>query len=245
MIMSILKAIAGTNSAATTMVAPARHPQHGRQAKPKGRHPNTPQRLPTKRKMGTDLVSLVGFNNDAFIISLPAEPWGTKLGERVAILPAKIGGDGTNIAAGLRRALEISRKCPRGSQRRVWLFSDGEHTRNMADTIPAAQALADAYINLNVIAFGEATGSALLKSLAAKTHHGKFIPVTSLQEMSTALTKTGKQARVKRQHRQEVAILVVDCSWSMMTRDMNGFTRIEAVRDAIQHLLRYKATVWG
>ena len=111
----------------------------------------------------------------------------------------------------------------------------------MAET----QAIADVRINLNCIAFGEAVDSALLKKLAGKTHNGKFIPVARLHDMAAALRSGGGSAHAKRDHRQEVAIICVDLSPSMGTRDMGGQTRIKAVRDAIQSLLTYKASVWS
>ena len=200
---------------------------------------------PLNPRMGTDLVAVIGFNEKAFPISLPAEPWSDELTTRVAGLPARMGGGGTNIAAALRLALEMTRKCPKGSRRRIFLLSDGEHNADTHDTEPAAQAIADVHINLNVIAFGEAADSALLKKLASKTHNGKFIPVASLHDMAVALKRGGGAAHAKRDHRQEVAIICVDLSPSMGTQDMGGQTRIEAVRDAIQSLLTYKAAVWS
>lgn len=196
-------------------------------------------------RTGTDLIAVIGFNGAAFPISLPAEPWGDKLTARVQTLPTRLGGGGTNIAAALRLALEMSRKCPRGARRRVWLLSDGEHNVSTHDTLPAAQAIANAFINLNVVAFGEASGSALLKSLAGATHHGQFVSVANLHEMAAALKRGGQTAKTRKEHRQEVSILCVDCSPSMNTRDFGGQTRIEAVRDAIQSLLTYKASVWS
>lgn len=200
---------------------------------------------PKNPRMGTDLIAVIGFHDTAFPISLPAEPWGDKLTARIATLPTRMGGSGTNIASALRLALEMSRKCPKGTRRRVFLLSDGEHNTATHDTEPAAQAIADAFINLNVVAFGEAANSALLRTLAAKTHSGKFIPVASLHEMAAALKHGGGTAHTKRQHRQEVAIICVDLSPSMGSRDMGGQTRIEAVRDAIKSLLTYKASVWS
>lgn len=200
---------------------------------------------PGHPRMGTDLIAVIGFNDKAFPISLPAEPWGDKLTTRVATLPTRMGGGGTNIASALRLALEMSRRCPKGTRRRVFLLSDGEHNTATHDTEPAAQAIANAFINLNVLAFGEAANSTLLRTLAAKTHHGKFIPVASLHEMALALKQGSGTAHTKRQHRQEVAIICVDLSPSMGTCDMGGQTRIEAVRDAIQALLIYKASVWS
>lgn len=196
-------------------------------------------------RQGTDLIAVIGFHGTAFPISLPAEPWGDKLATRVAQLPARVGGSGTNIAAALRLALEMSRKCPKGTRRRIWLMSDGEHNIDTHDTEPAAKAINDAFINLNVIAFGEAADSALLKSLAAKTHHGQFIPVTNLHEMANALKGGSNIAHTRRQHRQEVAIICVDLSPSMSSNDMGGHSRISAVRDAIQSLITYKASVWS
>lgn len=199
----------------------------------------------SRPRTGTDLIAVLGFNNAAFPISLPAEPWGGKLAARVTTLPTRLGGGGTNIAAALRLALNMSRKCPRGARRRIWLLSDGEHNCDVQDTLPAAQAIANAFINLNVIAFGEASGSTLLQSLAATTHHGRFVSVSNLHEMAAALRRGGHSAKTRKEHRQEVAILCVDCSPSMNTRDFGGQTRIEAVRDAIQSLLTYKASVWS
>jgi hypothetical protein len=124
-------------------------------------------------------------------------------------------------------------------------MSDGTANVDTHDTEPAAQAIADAFINLNVIAFGEAANSTLLKRLAAKTHHGTFIPVDSLHAMASALKQGSRPVQAKRQHRQETALICVDLSPSMGSRDMNGKTRIEAVRDALKSLLVYKSQVWG
>jgi len=200
----------------------------------------------THPRAGSDLISLIGFNDQAFPISLPAEPWAEKLGERVLALPSRIGGGSTNIASALRLALEMTRRCPKGCRRRIFLLSDGEANVNTHDTEPAAQAIADAFINLNVIAFGEAANSTLLKKLAAKTHHGKFIPVDGLHAMASALQHGGGPVQAKRQHRQETALICIDLSPSMGSRDMqNGQTRIEAVRDALKSLITYKSQVWG
>ena len=219
-------------------------------APPRTHTPPAPHRAavihkPMNPRMGTDLVGVIGFNDKAFPISLPAEPWGDKLTSRVAGLPARMGGGGTNIAAALRLALEMTRKCPKGSRRRIFLLSDGEHNTDTHDTEPAAKAIGDVRINLNCIAFGEAVDSALLKRLAGKTHNGKFIPVASLHDMAAALKRGSGSVHAKHDHRQEVAIICVDLSPSMGTRDMGGHTRIEAVRDAIQSLLTYKASVWS
>lgn len=222
-------------------------------AAPEPRRSHTPPTLhgaavkqkPMNPRMGCDLVGVIGFNEKAFPISLPAEPWGDKLTTRVAGLPSRMGGGGTNIAAALRLALEMTRKCPKGSRRRIFLLSDGEHNTDTHDTEPAAQAIAAVRINLNCIAFGEAVDSAFLKKLAGKTHNGKFIPVASLHDMAAALKRGSGSVHAKRDHRQEVAIICVDLSPSMGTRDMGGQTRIEAVRDAIQSLLTYKASVWS
>lgn len=211
-----------------------------RQSKPT--HHHRPHSGGGNRK-GTDLIGVIGFHDKAFPISLPAEPWGNKLGQRVRTLPNRIGG-ATDIAGALRLALDMSRKCPKGSRRRIWLLSDGDANINVQDAIPAARAIAKARINLNVVAFGEAANSQFLKTLAAQTHNGKFVSVHSLQQMSAALKRDSIVKR-KSQHRQEVAILCVDCSYSMTSGDMGGMTRIEAVRDAIQALCSYKAQVWG
>ena len=234
-------------------IVPTPAPRVAHHAPHVARHNHTPRitqtsvvpHKPANQRMGTDLIAVIGFNDKAFPISLPAEPWGDKLTARVATLPSRMGGSGTNIASALRLALEMTRKCPKGTRRRIFLLSDGEHNTATHDTEPAAQAIADARINLNVLAFGEAANSTLLRTLAAKTHNGKFIPVASLHEMAAALKQGSGTAHTKRQHRQEVAIICVDLSPSMGTRDMGRHTRIEAVRDAIQSLLTYKANVWS
>lgn len=228
--------------AAPSPKASYRPSQSGRDAVPPDRVP--PKKFIQPRK-GCDLIGMIGFHDKAFVMSLPAEPWGDKLIERVGNLPGRVEGAGTNIAAALRLALELTKKSPPGTRKRIWLFSDGDANQDTGNTEPAAQAIADANINLNVIAFGEAANSTLLKTLAAKTHHGRFIPVASLHEMAAALKNSAGAAKTKQQHRQEVAILCVDCSPSMNTRDMGNQRRIEAVRDAIRSLLTYKASVWS
>jgi Mg-chelatase subunit ChlD len=203
-------------------------------------HRNTARPL----RRGTDLVGVLGFHHIAFPISLPAEPWGDLLTKRVATLPSRVGGKGTNIAAALRHALEMCKKAPAGTQRRIWLLSDGEANQDQAATIPAAQAIAASHINVNTIGFGDAFNSPLLKQIAGTTHNGKAISVASLHEMSEALTRGSRTIGTKHSHRQEVTIIAVDCSLSM-NEPMLGVKKIEVVRQAITDLLKYKARTWA
>jgi Mg-chelatase subunit ChlD len=192
--------------------------------------------------MGSDQIAVVGFFHDAHIISLSATPDSPLLAQRVASIPSRVGGRGTNIAAGLRKALEVSRLCPKGSRRRIFLLSDGEPNWEVENIDAAVDAIAAARININCIGFGECD-RAILKRIASRTHHGRYVEVSDVHSMVAALR--GGPATKKRLHRSETAIIVVDLSLSMNERDMGGLTRAEAVRDAIRALCEYKLRMWS
>jgi len=191
---------------------------------------------------GSDRIGLVGFHDFGFPIAMPADPFAAWLHERVNMLPSKVGGEHTNIADALRKSLDILAKAPPGALKRIWLLTDGHSNLETEGILPVADKAREKWVNINTIGFGDPSGydEGLLRAISARTHNGKFVPVQSLRELSTALIMNARTNRVERpRHRAEYTVLAVDCSGSM-TQPMEGRQRIEVVREAIFHLLNWK-----
>jgi Mg-chelatase subunit ChlD len=194
-----------------------------------------------------DRIGLVGFHDRAFVIARPAEPFKGWLQDRAQQLHDKLGGSGTNIAASLRVAVELLEQTPPGVLRRVWLLSDGEANREVDGIMPAIERARAARVNVNVncIGIGDSFDEALLRRIAAACHNGKFVPITTLRELTDALLARGNGAAHlgaqggRRHHRSETTVIACDCSLSM-SGQMDGKPKIRVVEEAVMRLLLHK-----
>lgn len=206
---------------------------------------------PGPKLYGTDRIGLVGFNTKGFVIARPARPHDAWLQPRIMDLPNKVGG-GTNIADGLRKALEIFDNAPQEIQgrilKRIWLYSDGLPTTEQDAILPLAEKAARQFINVNTVGFGNtgAFNEQLLQAIASKTHNGRFIRVHDLQELCNALVASGpNSARIQhRRHRMEFTVVVCDCSGSM-SEDMGGRRKIEVAAQSLLHLVMWKQRLYA
>jgi Mg-chelatase subunit ChlD len=193
------------------------------------------------KKTHTDLVGLVGFHDRGFIVAKPAEPHAHWLQERVASLPMRVAGNSTNMTDGLRKGLEILEKTPKNRYRRIWLLTDGKNNREQDKLMSMIAQAGLLHVNINTIGFGNPGSNHydpdMLKKISSATHNGRFVPVSSLQELSTVLQDRDRIGLGKR--KAETTVLVIDCSPSM-TLSMGNRQRIEVVVEAITHLLHYK-----
>ena len=152
---------------------------------------------------------------------------------------------------GLRAAIEIYRRVPKGILRRIWLLTDGYptnangyHIKDTSELMQMVECARANFININTIGFGDQYDEALLRKIAAATHNGKFVPVNSLRELTNALVGYGDNGNNnngmrKRHRRSETTVLAIDLSGSMKG-PMEGKTKVQVVEEAILHLLKYK-----
>lgn len=209
-----------------------------------------PQRQPVRRQpvvtptpvpRRPDRIGLVGFHEYGFVIARPAEPFAPWLMERSQTLHHQLGGR-TNLADGLRQALQLLSSTPSGIYRKIWLLSDGEPNVDIESLGPLVAACHQARININAIGFGDAYDELLLRRIAGATHRGKFVPVQGLRELTRTLAS--HEQPVSGACRPETAILAIDCSGSM-AEPMEGRTKIAVVEEAILHLLHYKQRLFS
>jgi Mg-chelatase subunit ChlD len=198
------------------------------------------------RVYDSDRVGLVGFHDRGFVIAKPAQPHAALLQQRVAHLHTKVTGSTTNIADGLRQALRLIERVPRGILRRCWLLSDGRPTAERNAIMGVAQQAFQLRCNIMTIGFGNPNNfdEQLLRNISAATHNGKYISVQSLTELTNALMSSDTGMRSRRRHRAETTVLVIDLSGSM-TQPMGNTSKINVVEQAILQLLYYKQRMFA
>ena len=208
---------------------------------------------------GPDKIGLVGFNDKGFVISHPANAHSHTLVEPSQKLHEYVTGV-TNMTDGLLKGIEMCTRSPRGALRRIWLLSDGYPNRENDGLMAMVERAKNSYININTIGFGDTYDEALLRQIASATHNGKFVPVTSLRELTNALvaygspTKSrhpgGNNGKNKRNggngnhRRMETTVFAIDLSGSMR-ESMDGKTKVKVVEEAILHLLHYKQQIFS
>lgn len=190
-------------------------------------------------RYGTDRIGLVGFHDRGFVIARFAEPFVPWLQERTLQLHARIGGASTNLTDGLRKAVSLLSQAPAGALRRAWLLTDGYPNRETDQLYRVADDARRAYINVNTVGFGDRYDADLLRRISGMTHNGKFVPVSTLQALTDALTLAGRPSGSSRQHRMEFTVFAIDLSGSMLDA-MDGKRKIEIMEQAILYLLHYK-----
>jgi len=218
---------------------------------PGGSSPNAPSagfRRPSPRPTprGPDRIGIVGFQHRGFVIAKPAEPHAAWLLERSQRLHQHLGGNGTNIADGLRRAVELLSTTWDGVLRRCWLLSDGEPNIDVGSIAVVVEQARRARININTIGFGDQYDEALLRQIAGATHHGTFFPVRTLRQLTEVLVRSdnGNGRPNHRRFRRETTVLCIDLSPSM-AEPMEGRRKIDVAEEAIRHLLFYKRKMFA
>lgn len=195
-----------------------------------------------------DRIGLVGFHETAWIIAVPAEPHAAWLQMRTRELKSKANGKGTNITDAIRKGTEMLAGTPNGILRRLWLLTDGESNREESKLWDVVAAARDAYININTIGFGDKFDRTTLQRIAASTHNGKFIAVSSLRQLTDALIAHsrphGGLNKIRHHHRAETTVVCIDLSASM-TEPMDGKMKIEVVQEALDRLILYKQQVFS
>lgn len=191
-----------------------------------------------------DRVGIIGFHDEAFVIAIPAEAHQHWLLERSRKLHDHVGGRGTNIAAGLRLGIDMARRTPPGILRRIWLLSDGEPNREVEELMGVVQQAPEARVNINTVGFGDRYDRDLLTKIASMTHHGQFVSVVSLRELTDTLVRFDSANDHGPRHRSETTILVIDLSLSMK-EPMEGKTKVQVVEEAVLHFLHYKQKLFS
>lgn len=221
--------------------APAVRPQ------PTASHPQgKPRQSETgnaRSAYGPDRIGIVGYHERSFVIARPAVPFAPWLLERSQELHNKLGGT-TNITAGLRQSLALLEQVPPRVFRKIYLLSDGEPNVEVSGISEAAGACREARVNIVCIGFGDSYNEAMLRQIAAYTHHGRFVSVQNLRELTRVLLDNAPQGQHVSVHRSETAILAIDCSASMREA-MEGRTKIEVVEEAVRHLIHYKQRLFS
>jgi Mg-chelatase subunit ChlD len=194
----------------------------------------------------SDRVALVGFHDRGFVISRPARPHEPILQQRVVNLHTQVTGKTTNIADGLRQALRLIERVPRGILRRCWLLSDGQPTIESKAVMEVAQQAFQLRCNIMCIGFGNPNNydEQLLRNISAATHNGKYVSAQSLTELTNALMSSDDGAHRRRHHRAETTVLVIDLSGSM-TQPMGKTSKIAVVEQAILQLLYFKQRLFA
>jgi Mg-chelatase subunit ChlD len=195
------------------------------------------------------MLSLIGFNDNAKVLSPFVSAFDANFVKAVQGLPAAVGGYSTNLTSGLRLANDLIGRMPKGLRRRIWLLSDGggNHPEDIAGGIlPEVERARQQYTNINTIGFGDPGqfDKALLTRIASTTHNGKFFEVTTINALGATFRRAAGH-RSSTNHRGEASVFVIDCSGSMVLFNMGDRKRIEVVRDAMTSLIIYKQAVWS
>jgi Mg-chelatase subunit ChlD len=193
-----------------------------------------------------DMLSLVGFNDNANVLSPFVSAFDANFVKAVMGLPAAVSGCSTNITAGLRLANDLIGRMPRGLRRRIWLLTDGGANAEIDGIWRQVERARQQYTNINTIGFGDAGqfDKDLLTRVADATHNGKYFEATTINALGATFQHAAGH-RPRTNHRGEATAFVIDCSGSMVIFSMGGRKRIEVVRDAMTDLLRYKQAVWS
>ena len=192
-----------------------------------------------------DRLALIAFDDRARLVAPFMDAFDARFASAVQDLPGQVRGSITNIAAALSMANDLIADQHPGLLRRIWLLSDGHpNPRNQPIAQEVGRAISQR-TNLNTIGIGQPGDfdRALLERIAGRTHNGRFAEAQTVTELNRAF-KGAEQRRQPGSHRGEATVFVVDVSGSMLS-PMGSDRRIDAVRDAMLGLLRYKQARWA
>lgn len=200
---------------------------------------------------GEDRLGFVGFHDLAFVIARPVSAHAPWLAQRGQTLHEKVGGNYTNLTAGVRQALTLFQWTPPGVARRMWVLSDGEANRETDTLWAVVEQARQAYVNVNCVGVGDKFDEPTLRKIAEGTHNGKFVPVHTLRELTNAFgvvfhtNGNGSNGHHRyHPHRAETTILVIDLSLSM-TGPMEGKPKVTVVEEAVSHLITFKQQMFS
>lgn len=191
-----------------------------------------------------DMLALVSFGTEASVLSTFVPVHDGNFAAAVKRLPGQVGGT-TNMAAGISRSLDLLAAMPTGLRKRIWLLTDGHATCAESAVLAAAQRARRLRVNINCVGIGRAADfdGPLLRKVCGLTHRGRFFHCGDLAQLDRAFRSSGPEGR-SGTHVGEATAFAIDVSGSMAT-DFGRQTRIEAVRDAMWRLLRYKQQAWN
>lgn len=193
-----------------------------------------------KNQARYDVIGLVGFHDQGFVITPPKPSHNAQLLQTCQTLHSRVGGWGTNIAAGLRHGINLLKPTPHNRLRRMWILSDGHPNHETDAILPLARLAKQNYININTIGFGDDYDELLLRQISSATHNGKFISVKTLRQLTDALVRGSNSNPSRNRHyRPETTVFAIDLSLSMSGR-MGSKTKIQVVEEALLHLLNFK-----
>ena len=204
-------------------------------ARPVGRETGKPLHCP-------DINALVTFADDAAVVSGFAALTDASFATAVRSLPGRVSGL-TNMAAGLNASIGLFSSAPKGLRRKVVLLTDGHATCDKAAVRGAARRAKNAWINLDTVGIG-AEGDfdgPLLREISALTHNGRFHHCGGVAALDRAFGH-GRARSIS--HIGQATVFLVDVSTSM--RELFGDqSRIQAVGQAIERLVRVKQKLWS
>lgn len=193
-----------------------------------------------------DMLALITFSEGAAVLSPFVGAFDSKFVKAVKELPdaARRGGM-TNMTAGLRAANDMISRMPRGLRKRIWCLSDGGANAEVEGLWREVNRAVSQWTNINTIGFGNRGefDEDLLKRIAAATHNGRYFEATTVTALGQAFRRGSGHPRPNG-HRGEATVFVIDASASM-TDAMEGSTRIEVVRNAMNDLVRWKQANWS
>jgi Mg-chelatase subunit ChlD len=192
------------------------------------------------------MLALVAFSEGATTLCSFTGAFDAKFAAAVQQLPAVAARGGTtNLTAALRTANDLIMRMPPGLRRRIWLLTDGHANVEVDGLWHQVTRAASQRCNINTVGFG-ARGEfdePLLRRIAGATHNGRYCEATSIAALGQAFRRAaGKGCSLN--HKGEATVFCIDASASMTTT-MEGRTRIEAVRAAMNNLIVWKQANWS
>lgn len=199
---------------------------------------------PTLAQPHVECLGIVGYHETAFVRAHLSDVNSPTLLDRIEDLPSRIG-QGNNLAAALRLALDLLGRKDARYFRRIWLFTDGNTASAPAELLQVADQAAAAFVNINAVPVGHAYNDKLLESIVRRTHNGKYIsPISFLQKTDVLASANYRRPSVSGNHRCEAAILCVDLSTNALGRFGNG-RMIDTIVDMSRRLVDLKRRMHG
>ncbi len=188
-----------------------------------------------------DINALIVFSDVPIVLSGFARLTDAGFAQAVRSLPGRVGGL-TYMGAGLDKAIDLFKSAPEGMRRKITLLTDGIANDRDAVLRAAARAAA-ARINLDTIGIGKPGDydGDLLSIISGMTYRGRMYHCGNVASLDRAFGH-GRPRSVS--HVGQATVFVVDASGSMAT-DFGRQPRIEAVRHAIERLVRVKQKQWS
>lgn len=224
-----------------SLFAPAPAPVHVRQASSRPVAPRAGPVFTTSIRC-PDINALVVFGSIAQVVSRFVPLTDGAFAAAVRSLPSRVGGT-TDLAGGIGAAVRLFDSLPGGIRRKIVVLTDGHATCGDPLVRDAARRAARGRVNIDTIGIGKASdyNGPLLREISGLTHAGRFSHCGNVAALNRAFGY-GRTRSVS--HIGQACAFVVDVSGSM-SANFGRQTRIEAVRDAIERLVRVKQKQWN